>query len=301
MREKSKAIGEYSAKAPQTEADLRSSLFGSDQTLGSLRENEADKIKELYNHDKTIASNYQPPEGFLEDPGAKAQFGSDVIARQGGELADIQKGIANRRDVLGESLEKGLKIFLMGLDALKYEQSGLQDQFNNEIKLKELTDKATERAITRGDKSKTDTRQKQNDLDADGKSFGQMIDNKVMTWTQAWNELARRYPEFVKPDGTSDAIDATLGGSAKVTGYKEGQPTRTPTGRATPEYKKADTSEGIAEKKQRVAKEAYEAKQKGSSIKEIESYIASQGLDPADKEFDYIMTEEQKSFKWPWQ
>ena len=158
MREKSKAIGEYSAKAPQTEADLRSSLFGSDQTLGSLRENEADKIKELYNHDKTIASNYQPPEGFLEDPGAKAQFGSDVIARQGGELADIQKGIANRRDVLGDALDRGMKIFMAGLDALNSEYSGLKDQGNFAMQLKEMAERAEERKQAKADKNRATER-----------------------------------------------------------------------------------------------------------------------------------------------
>lgn len=159
MRKKAEEIGKYAAKAPQTEADLRSTLFGSDQTLASLRENEAAKIKELYEHDKILASNYVPQTpGFIEDPGAKARFGSDVLARQGGELADIQKGIANRRDVLGEALDKGMAIFTAGLDALKFEYGGIKDQGSFALELQKMAEARAEREQTRREKNRATER-----------------------------------------------------------------------------------------------------------------------------------------------
>lgn len=147
MRTKRAEIGQRYADAPKTAADLRASLFGEDKTLSSLRENEAAKIKELYEHDKAIASNYVPQTpGFIEDPGAKARFGSEVLARQGGELADIQKGIANRRDVLGDALTKGMEIFTAGLDAMKWEYGGMRDERDFLLQLQELAEKRADRA-----------------------------------------------------------------------------------------------------------------------------------------------------------
>lgn len=290
MRKKRTEIGSRIADYPKTAADLRSSLFGEDKTLGSLRENEAAKIKELYEHDKAVASNYVPQTpGFIEDPGAKARFGSDVLARQGGELADIQKGIANRRDVLGDALTKGMEIFTAGLDALKFEYGGMKDERDFQLQLQELAEKRADRAESRGKTAKADTRQKQNDLDADAKAFGSMIDNGVMDWGQAWNELARRFPEFVNPDGTSPSIDAALGGSAIVTEYKDGQPIRKETGRAKTGYT-ASQSEGITEKKQRVAAEAYKLRfTYGQNIEQVKDYIVTQGLNPQDEEFMTII------------
>lgn len=141
LAQKRTEIGQRYASLPQTEANLRASLYGGDQTLGSLRENEAAKIKELYNHDQQVASTYQPTSpGFIEDPASKAKYGSMILGNTGGELADIQKGIANRRDVLGDALEKGMKMAMYGLEALKQEYGGLESERDFMQKQKEHED-----------------------------------------------------------------------------------------------------------------------------------------------------------------
>ena len=122
-------IGQRYASLPQTEANIRASLFGGDKTLGSLRENAAAKIKELYTHDKQMASTFQSTApDFIEDPGARASYGRQVLANTGGELADIQKGVANRQDVLGEALKNAMNIAKTALEAKRLELESLQEE-----------------------------------------------------------------------------------------------------------------------------------------------------------------------------
>ena len=139
MGEKRQQIGQRYADLPKIEDNIRSSLFGGDQTLSSLRGNESAKVKELYEFDKGLAVAQQSgPAGFIDDPASAAKYGSVQLQNRAGELSDIQRGIANRRDVLGDALEKALKMMNYGLEAAKLEYAGMQDELDNKLKIDEF-------------------------------------------------------------------------------------------------------------------------------------------------------------------
>lgn len=141
MTQKRQDIGQrFAPEARMAHEDkIRGMLFGGDQTLSSLRGNEAGKVKELYEFDKGLAVAQQSgPAGFIDDPASAAKYGSVQLQNRAGELSDIQRGIANRRDVLGDALEKALKMMNYGLEAAKLEYAGMQDELDNKLKIDEF-------------------------------------------------------------------------------------------------------------------------------------------------------------------
>ena len=148
LSEKRQEVGQRFASIPNIEAGIRSDLFGGDQTLKSLRGNETDKIKELYNHDKRMAETYANPESasYLADPYAREKALSMQSGATAGELSDIRGNISTRKDVLGDALEKALKLLNYGLEASKLEYSGLQDELDTAIKLQEIEERRKEKA-----------------------------------------------------------------------------------------------------------------------------------------------------------
>lgn len=136
---KRQELGQRYAEVPDIETRIRADLFGNDKSLQTMRENENAKIKELFEFDKGLATTYQSPvPGFVDDPSSVARYGQQQLRERAGELADVQKGIANRRDVLGDALERAMKLANYGLEAKRLEIQALQDEFDDQLKLEEL-------------------------------------------------------------------------------------------------------------------------------------------------------------------
>lgn len=137
MSQKRQEIGQRYAEIPDIESKTRESLFGNDQVLKGLQGNETSKIQELYGHDKVLADRYANPqsEGYLEDPYAREKARAMRFQGTAGELSDIQNQIQTRRDVIGDALERAMKLINYGLEAKKLEMEGLKDEFDKKMQL----------------------------------------------------------------------------------------------------------------------------------------------------------------------
>lgn len=137
MAEKRTDIGTRYAEMPNIEAKTRESLFGNDPVLNNLRTNETSKIQELYSHDKVLADQYANPQSqsYMADPYSREKARAIHFGKTAGELSDIQGNTSKRQDVLGNALEKAMKLLNYGLEASKLEYSGMQDEFDNKMKL----------------------------------------------------------------------------------------------------------------------------------------------------------------------
>lgn len=146
MGVKRQELGQRYADLPEIESKIRADLFGQDNTLSSLQGNEKSKILELYEHDKALADTYSNPQhaSYMEDPYAREKARATRFQGTAGELVDIQNQTQKRRDVLGTTLEKALKMLQYGLEAQRLEYSGMQDEFNNGLQLAEFNFKKSE-------------------------------------------------------------------------------------------------------------------------------------------------------------
>ncbi|MEK9207255.1 MAG: hypothetical protein AAB922_02155 [Patescibacteria group bacterium] len=148
ISEKRQDIGQRYADMPALESKTRADLFGNDATTNSLRANETAKIKELYDHDKRLADNYANKESpsYMADPYAREKAVAMQSQATAGELSTIQGQIGQRRDILGDALEKAMKLLSYGLEASKFEYSGLQDELDTAMKLQDKEDAKKEKA-----------------------------------------------------------------------------------------------------------------------------------------------------------
>lgn len=148
-------IGQRFADIPNVESRMRESLFGGDQVLGTLRGQESDKIKELFDHDKSVAAQYQTPPaaGQILDPYIRETQLTNRYRGTMEDLTGIRSNIATRRDVLGSALEKGMKMLMYGLEAAKFEHTSLQDELTNQMKLDEMKQRNSERGAGQADKT----------------------------------------------------------------------------------------------------------------------------------------------------
>lgn len=130
------------ANIPPTYDRLRGDVMGSDQTLNSLRDNEASKIQELWKHDQDLSRYADPNQAtYLADPYAREK--ARAIHAQGtvGELTGIQNSIQQRKDTLGDTLEKALQLLDYGVKAKEYERKALESELEAMLKIQERKDK----------------------------------------------------------------------------------------------------------------------------------------------------------------
>lgn len=134
-------IGTRVAELPRTEENIRANLFGGDKTLASLRQNQETKIMELFEHDKRIAERYANPqsEAYLQDPYMREVARANQFQGTVGELSQLQSQTEARRDVLGDTLDKALKLAQYGVQAKQIENQLLQQEFENELNKQKLS------------------------------------------------------------------------------------------------------------------------------------------------------------------
>jgi hypothetical protein len=151
IKQKREDIGQRFANPPTLNT-------ANDSEILSLRNNQADKIKQLFEHDTKLApvymqpqeaggphaEGYQAPEQRIIDPMIGLKAASTQTQATAGELGDIGKAIEKRKDFLMDIYEKAMAGFTMGLQMKKMELDSLNDEFSQILKLKELEEKQNE-------------------------------------------------------------------------------------------------------------------------------------------------------------
>lgn len=220
MGQKRQEIGQRYAELPNIEQKTRESLFGNDQVLKGLQGNETSKIQELYGHDKVLADRYANPEseGYLADPYAREKARAMRFQGTAGELSDVQNQIQTRRDVIGDALERAMKLINYGLEAKKLEMEGLKDEFDKKMQLDDFLFKKQQankpKEPTEGDKASA--------------QYDEMVKNMTQGRMTLGDALAR-YSKSFDPNtifGVYTAINTRQGQGKTKTQY--GAPVETP-------------------------------------------------------------------------
>lgn len=187
MKGKSQDLSKYTMDIPNIQKTLREDLYGNDNVIDSLRSNEADKIKELYQHDQNLADRYANPssEGYIEDPYVRAKATAQRSQATAGELGTLQNQIAKRSDVLGSALEKAMQLLNYGLEAKKLEYAGIQDEFDNKMKLEDF-------------QLKKEQSRKETQADQQSAAYDQMI--KDLRGRITLPEALVRYSKYFSPN-----------------------------------------------------------------------------------------------------
>jgi len=125
-----------------------------DPEIAAARAAQADKVKQLFDHDSQLAQvKFQPqaapgatvtgapaetPPEMILDPLIGLKAANTQTMETANEAIDIGQNIAKRKDVLAESLDKALKLFQIGLEIKKAERESLKDEFSSLLSLDEL-------------------------------------------------------------------------------------------------------------------------------------------------------------------
>lgn len=140
--------GQRLADLPGHEEGLRQEIYGREQILPKLRQQKDAGIMALWEADKRLAERYSQPGGemFIQDP-----YKREAVV--GGQYGGILEGLnaatrlaESREDVLGDILERGVKIYELGLTAKEKEYQMLQNELQNILKMAEISDRAGGRA-----------------------------------------------------------------------------------------------------------------------------------------------------------
>lgn len=145
----------------------------SDPEIAQYRTQYSSKIKELFDHDRVLAtrsSYFQPgpapgphstgptataemtqPSLQILDPMVNATASANRTQAVAGELGDILSKIGERKDMLEDAYEKGIRIYQIGLEAKKQELAGLSDLFSMASKLRDQQMAAEEKRTTKGE------------------------------------------------------------------------------------------------------------------------------------------------------
>ena len=130
-------VGQRIAGMPQFQTNLSEAVYGKEQALPSLRTQASDKVKALYDLDKRAADRYANPTSnmFIKDPYAREKLMSTQHQNELGGIQDLNNLIAQRQDVLGNAMQKGLDIYKAGIDAQKFEYQSIMDELDAKIKI----------------------------------------------------------------------------------------------------------------------------------------------------------------------
>ena len=130
-------VGQRIAGMPQFQTSLSEAVYGKEKGLPSMREQMSGKIAALYDTDKRLAESYSRPgtDMYIEDPYQRRKVISAQHKQELQEIQSLQNMIANRQDVLGSAIDKGLEIYKAGVDAQKFEYEGLMDELGMKLKI----------------------------------------------------------------------------------------------------------------------------------------------------------------------
>jgi len=143
-----KDYGQRVADYPTFEKDLRKEVYGSDQILPKLRSQKDQALMELWNADKRLSDRYANPESemFIRDPYKRESVTSDQYGGILEGLAGTTRLAERREDMLGDILERGVKIFELGLSAKSREHDMLRGELDAMLKQADMAEKKADQA-----------------------------------------------------------------------------------------------------------------------------------------------------------
>lgn len=129
--------GQRVANYPQFEKDLRQKVYGSDKVLPTLRQTRDDAISQLWDVDKRMAQKYANPDSnlFIKDPYKREQLASGEHQSVLKAVTGTDRAVEERSKTLDDILERGVKIFELGLTAKEKEQNMLMDELNAQLSI----------------------------------------------------------------------------------------------------------------------------------------------------------------------
>lgn len=128
---------------PAFESAERAKVFN-DPMLDSLRSNFSNSIQELYNYDKEAAARYANPEGelYIENPATREELVSGGFRNKTAQYAGNWEAYQKRKDILGDVLEKLVKVYELENEGKKIDISKVKDEMATALDLyKAVSDK----------------------------------------------------------------------------------------------------------------------------------------------------------------
>lgn len=156
---------------PTFQSNIQASVVGGDATLNSTLNNYADKVSELFAHDKSLSTTVTgadtgiAPEGFVENPYNRAMKSADLYAQKGSEVASALKTYETRKNLLGDLVDKAVKVYEAGISGKEMDYKQAQAEFDNayktatleETKRKNRADEAAKTGANATGDEKTDS------------------------------------------------------------------------------------------------------------------------------------------------
>lgn len=148
--------GQRLAEWPAKEAEARKSLYGKETILPAVQQTRDQAISQLWETDKMLADRYANPESemFIRDPYAREKLVAGRHQSVFENVASLTTAAEGRRNILEDALERGVKIFQLGLEAQEKEYGMLGTEFNEMLNLIQVAQAQTEKGKTK--KKETD-------------------------------------------------------------------------------------------------------------------------------------------------
>ena len=133
--------------APQVRQQMGEELMAQEQVVPTLASERGKLVENLFNIDQQMADKYSNPEGadYIEDPMARERMASGQASGMWGALAGTNEMLSARKKVLGDTLDKGMAVYEMGIRA---KQAELDNQFKMLGLIQQMeTAKAKDKAV----------------------------------------------------------------------------------------------------------------------------------------------------------
>lgn len=136
-------VKQAALNAPTFENQFGTTLREQDKTLSGAIGAYSDKVAELFAHDKYVADNWSTPTtpasitptGFMEDPYAKAKASANLYAQKGSEVASSLKLLETRKAVLGDLVDKAMKMYDSAVKGKQLDLQAKESEFANSLAL----------------------------------------------------------------------------------------------------------------------------------------------------------------------
>lgn len=127
--------------APAVQEQVGEQMLATEGSIQPLAEDRGKLIERLFSADKELAGRYATPESefYIENPMAREAAVSGAENKIWGAVSALNTQIGARKQVLGDAIDRGMRIYQAGLTAKQFELDNLYKQL-------ELNDRAADRA-----------------------------------------------------------------------------------------------------------------------------------------------------------
>jgi len=159
MATKRQEYGQRVADLPKFQSSLKEAVYGKEKIAPALRSQKDASIMQLWDVDKRMAERYANPESemFIRDPYKREEIAAGQHQATLGQVSGATRLLENREQHLEGILERGVKIFELGLGAKEKEMGFLDTEFRSQLALEEHKLKREEAARkSKGETSEAD-------------------------------------------------------------------------------------------------------------------------------------------------